>query len=198
MAMAATRTAEKIRERKLNRMRLGQAVADLHYLPSDEEIQVALVPLTEAEYVEAIEITANRPIPETIAGAGVRDRYNQAEVLVRAIREPSDHSQRMFESIEEMQTAIEVSDINFLMDAYFEMVESSSPKIDSISPEELEDVKKVLQEIDLKELSGRQWYALRRFLLSVTPTLLQDSLRGFGSMSKLTTTNEEEEFTPTV
>lgn len=198
MAMAATRTAEKLRERKLNRMRLGQAVADVHPLPSDPEFQVAIVPLTEAEYLQCIETTANREIPENVSGAAVRDRYNQAEILVRSLREVGDLETRLFDNIMELQEAFEVQDINFLVDMYFEMVDTSSPSIDGIPPEELEEVKKALQGMDWSVLSGRQWYALRRFLFSIMPELLQANLHGFGSISKLITTSDEEKYTPTV
>ena len=199
MAMAATRTAEKIRERKLDRMRLGQAVGDVHRLLSDPEIQVALVPLTEAEYIQCIETTARRTdIPDTISGNSVLDRLNTAELLVRSIREPQDLKVRLFESIEELTDALEVADINFLRDMYFEMVDTSSPSIDGVTPAELDDLKKALQEINWNELSGRQWYALRRFLFSIMPELLQDNSLGFGSISKLIGSSEEEKSTAIV
>jgi hypothetical protein len=198
MAMAATKTAQKIRERKLERMRLGQAVADVHSLLSDPEIQVALVPLTEAEYIQCLENTASREIVDDIGGAAIRDRYNTAELLQRACREPGDLEEHMFDSIEDLVDALEVNDINFLQDMYFEMVETSSPSVDGIPAEELDDLKKALQEINWSELSGRQWYALRRFLFSIMPELLQASLLGRGSISKWITPNEDEKSTHTV
>lgn len=193
--MAATRTAEKLRERKLNRMRLGKSVADVHSLLSDPEIKVALVPLTEAEYIQCLESTASQNISDDNAGVVIRDRYNTAEVLLRAAKEPDDLEQPMFDSIEELTEALEVNDINFLQDAYFEMVETSSPALDGIPPEDLEDLKKALQTIDWSVLSGRQWYALRRFLFSIMPELLQGNSFGSGSISKWITQNEEEEST---
>jgi hypothetical protein len=195
MAMAATRTAEKIRERKLNRMRLGQAVGDVHQLLSDPTISVALVPLLEAEYLQCIETTANRNIPENISGAAVRDRYNTAELLVRACREPQDLTEHMFENVDELTDTLEVNDINFLQDMYFEMVETASPSLDGVSPAELDDLKKALLEINWNELYGRQWYALRRFLLSIMPELLQANLPGSGSILKLIGQNDLDEST---
>jgi hypothetical protein len=78
------------------------------------------------------------------------------------------------------------------------MVETSSPSVDGIPAEELDDLKKALQEINWSELSGRQWYALRRFLFSIMPELLQASLLGRGSISKWITPNEDEKSTHTV
>lgn len=198
MAMAATRTAEKLRQRRLDRMRLGQTVGDVHPLLSDPEIQVALVPLTEAEYIQCLESTTNKEIPDNVAGAAIRDRYNSAELLLRACREPHDLETRMFESLDELADALEVNDINFLQDMYFEMVETASPAIDGIPPEDLDELKKALQEINWNELSGRQWYALQRFLFSIMPELLQGNVLGSGLISKLTTTSEEEKSTHTV
>jgi hypothetical protein len=195
VAMAATRTAEKLRERKLNRMRLGKAVADVHSLMSDPEIKVALVPLSEAEYIQCLEATVNQRIADDTAGQALRDRYNSAEVLLRAAREPDDLEQPMFDSVEELTDALEVNDINFLQDMYFEMVETASPAIDGIPEEDLEDLKKALQTIDWNALSGRQWYALRRFLFSIMPELLQGNFSGVGSISKWTTPSDVEEST---
>jgi hypothetical protein len=48
-------TADKIRERRLERMRLGQAVCDFVTLPSDSETRLCIVPLTEAQYLQALE-----------------------------------------------------------------------------------------------------------------------------------------------
>lgn len=196
MAMAGTRTAEKIRNRRADRMRLGQAVGDVHSLLSDPEIQVAIVPLTEAEYLQCLESTSGRNIPETITGAAMRDRYNTAELLLRAIREPTDLDDHMFTSTTEMTETLDVNDINFLQDMYFEMVETADPSVDGVSPEELDELKKALQEIQWNELSGKQWYALKRFLFSVMPELLEGNSLGFGLTQKLTMTSAEEESIP--
>lgn len=198
MAMAATRTAEKIRNRKLDRMRLGQSVGDVHNLLSDPEIQVALVPLTEAEYLQCLESTGRKDLPDDMTGAAIRDRLNAAELLCRSMREPKDLEEHMFSDIEELTEALEVADINFLQDMYFEMVETASPAIDGIPSEELDELKKALEEINWNELSGRQWYALKRFLFSIMPELLQGNSLGRGSMSKLIGSSESSESTPIV
>ena len=121
----------------------------------------------------------------------------QAEILVRSCREPDNYEERMFSSVNDLQTALEVPDINFLSDMYLEMVDKSSPSIEQISPEELEDVKKALQEINWNELSGRQWYALQRFLFSIMPLLLHDNSPGYGSISNWTGRSAGQKFIPT-
>ena len=44
----SSKTRDKIRERRLDRMRLGQAVCDYVTLPSDDEIRVCIVRPHEA------------------------------------------------------------------------------------------------------------------------------------------------------
>ena len=63
--MASVR--EKIRERRLERMRLGQAVCDYVDLVSDPEIRVCIVPLTEAQYLKVLEKVAAVKFPDDMA-----------------------------------------------------------------------------------------------------------------------------------
>jgi hypothetical protein len=96
-----------------------------------------------------------------------------------------------------MHDVLEVSDVNFLTDRYMEMISRSSPHIDGFTDEELDEAKKVLQTISWNELSGRSWYALRRFLSSVGQPLQPDRSLGLSSTSSSTTTNGADESTPT-
>jgi hypothetical protein len=99
-------TAGRIKERRLERMRLGKAVCDFVPIPSDPEIKIAIVPLTEAEYRQALNKVADVPLPDDMAGAAVKDRVQAQEILVRAIREEADLTQRTYVDTDE-QTAIE-------------------------------------------------------------------------------------------
>ena len=102
------------------------------------------------------------------------------------------------QGVAEVTAALESQDINFLMDMYLEMVDRTSPAIDGLDAEELEALKKALREINWNELSGKQWYAGKRFLLSIFPDLLSGRLHGFSSTSNSTTNNEESDSAPTV
>src|SRR5690348_14846856 len=101
------RTAETLIERRLDRMRLGQAVCEIIPLLSDPETRVAVVPLTEAEYDQAMENSMKEVLPETVAGGQYRDRILTRQTLLRAIREPDDLSKQVFESVEELENALE-------------------------------------------------------------------------------------------
>jgi hypothetical protein len=189
-------TAGRVKERRLERMRLGQAVCDFVALPSDPEIKVAIVPLTEADYRQVLEKVAAVALPDDMAGSAVKDRVQGQEILVRAIREESDLSQRTYEDDDESSAVfkltddLEVTDIDEIIDRYNEMVATSSPRIDQIPIEEIEAVKKALQTMDWNALSGRSWYALRRFLGLVMPQLLTANSHGSSLTPPSTTTSE--------
>lgn len=193
---SATTTAGRVKERRLERMRLGQAVCDFVPLPSDPEIRMAIVPLTEADYRQVLGKVADVPLGDDMAGAGVKDRVLAQEILVRAIREENDLTQRVYEdmdgklAVEILTDDLEVPDVDELIDRYNEMMESCSPRIDQFPDEEIEAVKKALQTMDWNALSGRSWYALRRFLSLAMPQLLTANLPGSTSTSPSTTTSD--------
>lgn len=189
-------TAASLIERRLDRMRLGQATCEIENLLSEPEVRVALVPLTEAEYDQCMEKVIKMSAPETIMGQQMRDRALTNETLLRAIREPDDLGKMMFENTNEMTQALEVADINFLIDMYFEMVDKSSPSLDGLNDEQIEDLKKVLEEMDWSELSGKQWFALKRFLSSLGPRQLTDKLLGSFLTRQSTGMKNESEPTP--
>lgn len=190
-------TRERIRERRLDRMRLGQAVCDFVVLPSDDQIRVAIVPLTEAEYLQVLELVTVVRAQDDLAGAALKDRRQSQEILVRAIREPDDLTQRVYSDVDELMEDFQVTDVDEAIDRYNEMIYQSSPQADGIPPEEWVELKKVLSEINMNELSGRAWYALRRFLGEIMPQLLAANERGSTSTKSSTTTNDSEESTPT-
>lgn len=192
------RTATQLVERRLNRMRLGQAVCEVFNLLSDPEVRVALVPLTEAEYDQCMEAVVKIDVEETIVGNQYRDRQLTNETLRRALREPDNLSAMVFETTQELSNALEVSDINYLIDHYFEMVHKSSPSIEGLTDDDIDDLKKGLLETDWSGLSGTQWYALRRFLLSLGPEQLRVKLPGSSSTNQSTGTTSSDELTPAI
>jgi hypothetical protein len=183
-------TAEKLKERKLDRMRLGQAACDIVPLVSDPEIRVALVPLTEAEYLRSLELAAALATYENRIGLEFRERHQTAQIVWMATREPDNLKNKVWESAEAMMGDIEFHDINHLFDHYLEMVDQSSPAIDGVPPEDFEALKKVLQEISWNDLTGRQWYAAKRFLGSISNLLPPDRSHGFSLTKSLMSMNE--------
>src|SRR5262245_38475792 len=77
-------------------MRLGQAVCDYVTLISDPEVRLCIVPLTEGEFRRVLEKVSALQQPDNLAGVAVRDRAQMHEILVHAIREENDLTQRVF------------------------------------------------------------------------------------------------------
>jgi hypothetical protein len=191
--MEASSTREKIRQRRLDRMRLGQAACDFVVLPSDPEIRVAVVPLTEADYRNVLEKVSKLASSDDLAGIQIKDRVQAEEILVRAIREEHDLQTRVYDTAEELLEDFEVHDIDHAIDVYNEMVEKSSPSLEAIPEEELENLKKLLAAMDWNDLSGSAWYAAKRFLSRVSPQLLRARSLGSSPTSLLTETKDESE-----
>lgn len=193
--MEHSSTRAKIRERRLERMRLGQAVCDYVVLPSDPEIRLCIVPLTEADYRRVLEKISKLDAADDLAGAAVKDRTQSEEILVRSIREEHDLTQRVYDDIDEMLEDLEVHDIDHVIDAYNEMIERASPSIEGLTEEDMARLKKALAEMDWNALSGSAWYAAKRFLSKITPQPLLDSWPGSTSTSLSITRKSEEEST---
>lgn len=171
-------------------MRLGQSVADVVQLTSDPEIKLHIVPLSDAEFMQVLEAVASMSAPPDFTGMQMRDRKHAQETIVRAIREPDDFSERVYAEVSDMMEDFDATDVDDIYLRYQEMTAKSSPSLDEIPPEELETVKKALQEMDWSELSGRSWFALKHFLGTIMPSPLLDSLPGSGSTKLSITTNE--------
>jgi hypothetical protein len=110
----------------------------------------------------------------------------QHEVLAIALRWPDDFSERMFDSGAELTEHLEIEDVNFLGDIYLEMTDAASPSLDGMTEEALVEAKKVLRILDWNALSGKQWWALKRFLLSISPDQLTGKSRGSSSINNST------------
>lgn len=185
-----TPTRDKIAERRLARMRMGQSICVFSTLRSDPEIRLALVPLTEAEYTQALNAVAADLVPDGLIGAEIQDRRRAQETLIRAVREPDDLTTRVYATADELMDDVEVGDIDHLIDEYNRMVADSSPALDGIPPEEFRNLKELLQTMDWNALSGRAWYAANRFLSEIMPSPLLDNSPG-SSFNKLSTTTSE-------
>lgn len=183
--------------RRLARMRLGQATAEYVSLVSDPEVRIALVPLTEAEFQESFTDAAKLNVGDNIAGTMVRERRARVQQVWRSCRPTGDLGTYMFQTFEEFRESLTAADIDGLIDVYEEMTHDLSPSMEQISPEELELLKKALLEMDWNDLSGRSWYAAKRFLSSISLAQPTDRSPGSSSTTKLTGTSENEKLTPT-
>jgi hypothetical protein len=187
--------AEKIKELRFHRMRLGQAVGEIVALPSDPEVKFAIVPLTEAEHEQCLQVITNLTVPDSMIGAMRIERRGQTEGLFRALRDPENLEERAFDSWEEMIESLEIADVNLLHDTLLEISETDNPSPGQFTEEELDEIKKALAGVDLNEQSGKQWYALKRYLSSHGLTLLPASSLGSTSNNSSITMNDLDEST---
>lgn len=181
--MANQEMLEKLRQRRIERMRLGQETAELEPIPSDPEFRVALVPLLEKEYDASQRAVSLLDVPETVAGATILDRQEKREILIRAIRDPEDLTSKLFSSVNEMMELLEPVDITHLYDKFVEMSMDISPDLRALSQEEIDFLKRVFESFSWSDLSGRQHYALNRFLLTLSPDQLMGRQPGSFSMN---------------
>jgi len=188
------RTAAQIKNRRIERMRLGQSSATVESFVTDPEQRVALVPLTQGEYIVSLHVAGSLPLDDNIATRVARDEMQRAEVLAMACREVEDLTLHYFENGEAVRE-LDALDINHLWDCYREMVAEINPHAEGLSEEDFSDLKKALQNIEWSELSGPQWYAAQRFLNSIRPLLLTGNVPGFSSTSQSTKTNDESDTT---
>lgn len=189
------RPLDRLKIRRLERMRLGQSVCAIEHLLSDPEFRVALVPLTEPEFYNSIE-EANLILAEPNAlEMAKREEIQRLVVLRHSCRNPDDLTEHFFHSVDEIlahDSPIEAIDVNHLFDCYLEMTHAMSPSIEELGEEEFVELKKVWQTIDWNELSGTQWYAAKRFVNSIYPNLLKASAPGYFSTRTATTKSDSE------
>lgn len=176
--MVSEDTFTRLQERRLERMRQGQQTAEIEKIPSDPEIRVALVPLLEGEYDECQKAAAEVHMPDNVAGATVRDREERRQVVYRASREVDDYSKQAFPSAHQMSQVIEPTDVNYLYSSYVQMISKFSPSISTLEPDEIDFLSDLFVNLDWKDLSGEQVFALSRFLSTLRQEQLMGSLPG--------------------
>lgn len=183
------RTFEKMRESRLTRMREGKNAGEIVELPSDPEVRLVIVPLTDGEWLKALGYADKADAGDNEAGLLLRSEVQKKSILYYACREMSDWEKPFFESLSEVEE-LAYGDAQHIYDAYLEMVADYSPSFFMLGEEEIDALKKVLQRIEWNALSGRQQYAAMRFLNSIREDLLADSFSGSPSTSSLTTRND--------
>ena len=169
-------SAEDLKRRRIERMRLGQATSEIVTLP-EAELRFALVPLTEREFDMGISYSASIEVDDNYGGAEARDRAQMHSDIFHAARTVEDLSVQYFSSIEAVKE-LDLEDINKITQMYVNMSLETSPTLDGLSDEDLDELKKASETIVWSELSGPRWIALKHYLLLTSPTLLMDKLSG--------------------
>jgi hypothetical protein len=177
------------KENRLAKMRLGQSACEITELPSAPDTRVALVPLTDSEYIRALEVADKAPVGDNPAGFAVRDELQKQSVIYFSAREFGDLESMFFDDLSEAGE-LDTHDIDFLYDVYLEMISNQSPSLFGLTDDDFEALKKVWTMIEWNALTGQQWYAAQRFINSIRTELHLASYSGSSSTSNLTQTNE--------
>lgn len=177
-------------------MRMGQEVPDFAYLRSNPEIRMAIVPLLEREAQLAWVQAADAEVRDNAYGVEARDKILKCWTLAYALRQPDNIDQRVFESGEQLAEELDDIDVGWLGEQYEATTEYASPALEGLTDEQMSELKKVLDTIDLNELSGRAWWLLKAFLLTVSGDQLRDRSLLHTSTPSLTGTSDEPESTP--
>lgn len=188
---------DKIKEgNRARRMRMGQNVADFVTLRSNPEVRFAMVPLLEVEYEQAWAAAAAIDQPDNPYGTEIRDRTLKVHSLWYALRMPEDIEQKVFDSPEELAEELEDGDINQLGDEYQSLVDYASPAIDGLDDDKVADLKKAWEQIDLNGLSGKSWWHLKMFFMTLTVDQLRANSLSRSSILNSTGMSDESLFTP--
>jgi hypothetical protein len=191
---------DKLKEgRRVAKMRLGQSAPSYVTLPSNPEVRFAIVPLIEREYQLCLESVAGMDIPDNAYGVELRDRQLQLHTLWMALRDPDNPENKVFASVEAMldeQLGLEPTDVNHLIEMYQREIDFSSPALEGLTEEQVEELKKALLKIDWNALSGKPYWHLRQFLLTLPVGVPLDKSPWLTSTLKSIGMNVEEPFTP--
>ena len=195
-----SRILDKLREgTRFARMRMGQEAPGYVSLLSNPEARFALVPLIESEYHLALEAVAQMNLPDNAYGGELMDRHLRLHTLRLALRDPDNPREMVFESVEQMlseEIGLEPADVNHLLEMYQRETDFSSPALEGLTDEQVDDLKKGLLKIDWSALSGRPWWHLKQFFLTLPGGVPLDNSPSVSSMLNSIGMSDEPESIP--
>lgn len=128
--------------------------------------KVALVILSSNEITQAKVASDAYILEKKISGDTYMDMAFQQEIIFRALRDKDNLENRLADNIDEIR-ALEVNELAYLQVQYNLFQQENSPFLSAVTEEQLDILKKTLEIMSLKDLSGESLVALRSFLLSL-------------------------------
>lgn len=83
----------------------------------------------------------------------VRAQYYNALLVFNCLRDPNNLSERVADKVSDIESALDSVDMTEVVDAYRELIINKSPRIDLLTQDELDEVKKHLEVTALSDLS---------------------------------------------
>ncbi|WP_432400943.1 hypothetical protein [Wukongibacter sp. M2B1] len=156
---------------KLSDMRKGIPNYKIVLIPGTEE-KVALVQLNTKDIIESREKTIAY-ISEHPVDIDTTDLIFDMFVLIKAMRNPDNLEEHFVDSFGELQENTIPKQVYELHNKFLEVQNGMSDNIEEMTTEEFEDLKKKLNQIQLKECDGELQIILKYCLQTLTLRGLQ-------------------------
>jgi hypothetical protein len=150
----------------LQKIKNGKRNYKLVDFPGTNE-KVAISILSSAEMTDC-KVKSDKYIEElNVKDDDFKDIILQQYVVYNCLRDKDDTNKKLAESIEEIRNLDNV-ELIYLMSQYNLLVQETSPFLASVTEEQFEMLKKTLEKMNWKDLSGESLLSLRNFLMSLT------------------------------
>ena len=124
------------------------------HIGGTEGYDVTVVILSADKCLELEELTNEYCITrEKGVNDTVRNQFYNALLVNECMRDPDDISERISSSVQEVMECMDLEDINRIVKAYGELMMNKAPKLELLTQDQLEVVKKHLEVTPLSDLS---------------------------------------------
>lgn len=151
---------------KLHELRRGNPKFSRVYLGDENDgVEVAVVILTADDVLdidEQVQVYCSSA-PNKINDI-VRSEIANAMICQRAIRNPDNLDEKLLDSLKQTLEMLDLEDMGRIIKAYNELMINRAPKLETLSSEDLEEIKKKLKTAKLKDLNIVQRLHLTSFL----------------------------------
>ena len=140
---------------KIRQLRTGTPIHKKITLGSgDSSVDLAVV-ILNADVSQEIEESVQEYASENIdkVNDAVKNQYYNVLLAYHCLRDPDDLSQRVVESPKELQEILDLEDISRIVNAYGELMMNKAPKLELLSQDQIDVIKKHLEVTPLKDLS---------------------------------------------
>lgn len=155
----------------LEKLRKGLANFRECTFPGLSEFPLVIVPLTmeelQASHASAEERFRLLEIEITVLTTDDFASELHVQVLARALREPGDHTKRLFASADDLRGNVTADEKMLLVDEYIEVQSQANPSPDSIGDELFEQIETAIKKKDRRTLSSIGSRGLASYLLSM-------------------------------
>lgn len=132
---------------------------------TDEKVAIVILSSDETTMakLKAEEYIKDNKIEDEI----YQDKALQEYLMYNALRDKDDLNKKIADTIEEFRQLVTVNELAYFMVEYNMLMNETSPLLNALDEETFEELKKTLEKMSWKDLSGESLLALRNFLISL-------------------------------